>query len=209
MSAAPLEPERAGRPNLRERQRTELRRALRVEAHRLFAERGYDAVTMDDVAAAAGVSLSTAFRHAASKEQLLVGPAHLGPAMILRNLRARPVDEPVEVALARAFLDHVAAYAEEGEQTQTWRAAMARAPLRLRRASLLDHADRAVLVGIVADRMGVPAASDVRPSALVAVVTAASEAAFEHWLTEPDGPPLLERTRAAMSTAGLPTGAAR
>ncbi len=71
-------------------------RALLLDAaHRLVAERGADAVTMDDVAAAAGVGKGTVFRRfgsrarlmmvlldedeRASQEAFLFGPPPLGP----------------------------------------------------------------------------------------------------------------------------------
>ena len=60
-------------PGLLERSR----RAARAEVARvgvaLFLERGFDATTMDDVAAAAGVSRRTLFRYFGSKEEVALG----------------------------------------------------------------------------------------------------------------------------------------
>jgi len=47
------------------------REAVASTAIRLFAEHGYEAVSMDDVAAAAGVSRRSLFRHFASKAELV------------------------------------------------------------------------------------------------------------------------------------------
>ncbi|MGH3637242.1 MAG: helix-turn-helix domain-containing protein, partial [Mycobacterium sp.] len=48
-------------------------RALLLDAaHRLVAERGADAVTMDDIAAAAGVGKGTVFRRFGSRAGLMM-----------------------------------------------------------------------------------------------------------------------------------------
>jgi AcrR family transcriptional regulator len=56
-----------GRRELRKAQR---RAEVRAAAHRLFAERGFDRVTIADVAAAADVAVQTVFNHFETKEAL-------------------------------------------------------------------------------------------------------------------------------------------
>jgi len=60
-------PERDG-PGLRELKKLETWRAIREAALRLIAERGYEAASVDDIAAAAHVSRSTFFNYFATKE---------------------------------------------------------------------------------------------------------------------------------------------
>ncbi|UJR84079.1 Hypothetical protein I5071_61500 [Sandaracinus amylolyticus] len=55
----------------REKNRSSRHAALVSAAYALFAERGYAATTMDDVAQAAGLSRRTAFRYFATKEALV------------------------------------------------------------------------------------------------------------------------------------------
>ncbi len=55
----------------RERKKAQTRRALADAAMKLFVERGFDAVTVAEVAETADVSISTLFKHFPSKEALV------------------------------------------------------------------------------------------------------------------------------------------
>ncbi|WP_062378490.1 TetR family transcriptional regulator [Demequina pelophila] len=59
------QPRRPGRPQIADPDR------IALEAVHLFAERGYDAVTMDDVAAASDISRRTLFRYFEHKQDLV------------------------------------------------------------------------------------------------------------------------------------------
>lgn len=60
-----------GMPTLNERRHQQTRAEIAEAAIGLFADRGFDAVTMDDVAAASGASRRTVYRHFPSKDDLM------------------------------------------------------------------------------------------------------------------------------------------
>jgi AcrR family transcriptional regulator len=69
--------------------------AIQEHALRLFAEKGYDATTVDEIAAAAGVSHMTFFRYFPTKEDVVLADEY--DALIAERIRARPADEsPIE-----------------------------------------------------------------------------------------------------------------
>lgn len=92
-------PDDQPRPSLRERKKAKTRSAIQRSALRLFAEQGYEATTVEQIAEAAEVSPSTFFRYFPSKEEvalyddldpLLIGafeaqPAGLSPIQALRG----------------------------------------------------------------------------------------------------------------------------
>ena len=85
--------------SLRDRQRAQIRADIRRAAFRLFVERGYDAVTTEEIAAAAGVSPRTFFRHVPTKEELLLAPVRHGGAAIVGLLEERPAAESPDLNL--------------------------------------------------------------------------------------------------------------
>src|SRR3712207_8210354 len=83
MSGAPPE----GR---RERKKRAAREAIAATARRLFADRGFEAVTVAEVAAAADVSEKTVFNHFATKEDLAFAGREEGIAQAVAALAERP-----------------------------------------------------------------------------------------------------------------------
>ncbi|HEU4973849.1 MAG TPA: TetR family transcriptional regulator [Baekduia sp.] len=75
---------------LRERKKRVARAAIAATARRLFAERGFDAVTVAEVAAAADVSEKTVFNHFATKEDLAFAGREEGIAQFVTAIAERP-----------------------------------------------------------------------------------------------------------------------
>src|SRR2546421_3984112 len=97
---------------VRERARRSVRLELTLLAQDLFVTKGYVQTTVDDIAAAAGMSKRTFFRYFASKEDLVVGKYEFLGDMLVDDLAARPHDEPVWESLRRAF-DRLAEYFDD------------------------------------------------------------------------------------------------
>jgi AcrR family transcriptional regulator len=89
-----------GRPE-RHKQRT--RRALEQAALHLFAERGFDATTVEDITDRADVSPRTFFRYFAAKDDVLFSSDDPLLARFHELILRRPAAEPPVVALGAAF----------------------------------------------------------------------------------------------------------
>lgn len=86
---------------LRERKKQRTRQAISDAATELFAERGFEAVTIEEVAAAAEVSKKTVFNYFGSKEDLLFDEAEAAEARLIAAVRDRGEGEPVLDAVRR------------------------------------------------------------------------------------------------------------
>jgi AcrR family transcriptional regulator len=78
--------------------------ALRAAAMRLFAEQGYDATTVADIAGAARVTHRTFYRYFDSKEALLSDEFGSWLTTLADAIRARPAAEPPVTAVRHALL---------------------------------------------------------------------------------------------------------
>ncbi|MBC7300635.1 MAG: TetR family transcriptional regulator [Nocardia sp.] len=186
--------------SLRDRQKALIRQDIQRTALRLFAERGFDAVTTEDIAAAAGIGHSTYFRYVTSKEDLLLGALRRAGAAIVGNLQARPAGESPEEALCQASLRWSRAFVADEAALSHWRTAIRTAPHVLDRVAVVGTFERAQLTKLVADRMGARPDEDLGPGLLVHTVLAAAEFAFLRWLDndDPRDPTLHQLTEQAL-----------
>lgn len=92
-------------PGLRERKKERTRELIAEAALRLFVERGFDRVTVADVARAADVAEQTVFNYFARKDDLVYWRLAHFEDTILAAVGQRPAGESVLAAFRRFVLD--------------------------------------------------------------------------------------------------------
>jgi AcrR family transcriptional regulator len=111
----PVSPTRVG--GLRERKRVAAMRQIQAVAVRLFDERGFDGVTIEEIAAVADVSLSSVYRYFGTKEGILIedeyGDRLMSSALLL--LAQNDPYDAVELALRGIAEGH---FGQDEELTQ-------------------------------------------------------------------------------------------
>lgn len=162
---------------LRQRNRLAGMRHIQNTALGLMETRGFGDVTLQDVAAAAGVSASTVYRYFETKERVILWDeedVHLG-----RELASRLRSQPPVVAFRDAL---VAALAERGDTARLLRRVrFIYATPQIHAAAVeQDFQDRAELAAAFAEAMALPSGALVA-DVLAGCCMAALDAAFEHW----------------------------
>lgn len=99
---------------LRERKKARTRDALVAEALRLFDDRGFDHVTVEEVAAGCELSPRTFFRYFAAKEDVLFIERDAFGGQLIAAL----ADQPLDVAPLRALRAAVVSMADGYEQNR-------------------------------------------------------------------------------------------
>jgi AcrR family transcriptional regulator len=100
--------------SLRDRKKDRTRRTLQAEAVRLFAEKGFQATTIEEIAAAAEVAPRTFFRYFPTKEEVVFWSEH--QPMLAGFVAARPDHEPAAQALRHGLTDGLASFYEQDRE---------------------------------------------------------------------------------------------
>lgn len=98
---------------LRERKKLQTKQLIYRTAMELFAERGFDAVSVVEIAERAGVSKMTVFNYFPTKEDLVVGPMEEQVGDAASTVGDRLPGESVVRASRRVFLERLARRAPE------------------------------------------------------------------------------------------------
>jgi TetR/AcrR family transcriptional regulator, regulator of mycofactocin system len=160
------------------------RRAVTHTALELFAERGYEETTVDDIADALGVSRRTLFRYFPSKNDMVWGDFDLVLARLRRCLDETGPDEPLHEALGRAVVESNR-YEDEQLPELRIRMRLITGVPALQAHSTLRYAEwRAVIAGFVAHRLGCRP-EDLVPQTVAHAALGTSMAAFLVWVDDP------------------------
>ena len=166
---------RPGRPS------STTRGELELIALKLFAARGFEQTTVDDIAEAAGIARRTFFRYFASKNDVVWGDFDRA----LEDFRAQLASVPEDVPLIEGLTQAVLAFNKlppGAEPQHRVRMAMVLHTPALQAHSTLRYAGwRAVVAEYGSRRLALPA-DDLAPQLLAHQALASCVAAYEHWL---------------------------
>jgi AcrR family transcriptional regulator len=93
--------------NRRQRKKEQTRRTIADAAMKLFMERGFDEVTIAEVAEAADVSINTIFNHYPTKEDLFFGSDETMETELTRVAQGRRPGESVIALLRRSLTETI------------------------------------------------------------------------------------------------------
>jgi AcrR family transcriptional regulator len=187
---------------LRDVARGAVRARLSEIAVDLFAEYGFDDVTVEQIADAAGISARSFHRYFRSKEDAVVGDLVPLGAVVGEMFSARPRDEAVWQSLHASFESLLGMLGGDDERSKrVMRVIAGTASLRAR--NLEKHLSWAeILTPLIADRLGDDA--ELRASALAQASLVCLDVALNAWSREGEresSSTLLARTFAAVASA--------
>jgi AcrR family transcriptional regulator len=189
---APLADARDG---LRERKRVRTRAAIEHAALELFEAQGYEATTVEQIAARAEIGPATFFRYFPSKAEVVVGQGDQQLPSMRQAILARPADENPLVAVRHAVLDEWVAAVDP--QLTARRSTIVASSDAL--SGLSYHRGRMwldVFAAALAERRGV-AADDPRCVLIARISLEALATAVEAWIESGDEADLATAVAAA------------
>jgi AcrR family transcriptional regulator len=160
----------------------------------LYAERGFEQTTVAEIAARAGLTERTFFRHFADKREVLFYGMEMGRDLLARAVADAPASAAPMEAVSAA-LDALAAVLQENPERVRLRDAIVSAHAELRERELIKLAALASAVAAALRDRGVP-----EPAASLAAETgiAVFKVAFARWISEPGQPDLRAILRESM-----------
>jgi AcrR family transcriptional regulator len=156
---------------LRERKKRQTRQLIFETASRLFAERGFDAVTVADVARAADVSGVTVFNYFPTKEDLFFGGMEVFEEQLLEAVRGREAGASAVEAFRRLLMNGFTRLADEENGAVIAKAAtliQASPALQAREREVVARYTRS-LAAMLAEETGA-APDDVEPWAVASAL---------------------------------------
>ncbi len=165
------------------RRRSTTRDHIAEVAIDLFSAHGFDSVSVDDVAQAAGIARRTVFRYYASKNAILWGDFDTHLDHLADLLDGIGDDVPLRAALRTALLEfNTFGSTETARHRERMRVILETAELQA--YSMTMYAGwREVIARFVADRTDAKP-TDLRPQTLAWTLLGVALSAYEHWLAD-------------------------
>lgn len=166
---------------IHERKRRAVRAELSEVALQLLTDRDFESLTIDEIAAAAGVSRRTFFRYFTSKEDVVFAFLDQWATRLCEEIVARPAEEDPITAVQHGLRQHMAAYRSSAERALALVRLVGQTPsLRAQEHISREHL-RLGIVDALGRRLGVDAERDMCPHVLASIALAPLDAAFVTW----------------------------
>jgi TetR/AcrR family transcriptional regulator, regulator of mycofactocin system len=165
------------------RRRVTSRTELEQVAFGLFAARGFEQTTIDDIAAAAGIGRRTFFRYFPSKNDIPWGMFELELDRMRIRLKACPRQVPLMDAIREALVDFNRVDPSQIPWHRRRMQLILRVPALFAHSTLRFAAWRQVVAEFVAERAGTRP-DDLAPQAIAHAVLGVAVAAYEQWLDD-------------------------
>lgn len=166
---------------LRERKKRQTRQLIFDTAHRLFGERGFDSVTVAEIARAAEVSEVTVFNYFPTKEDLFYGGMQFFEEQLIDAVRNRARGESAVSAFRRQLLAGADSLATRERVAAIKRAAQAisKSPALASREREIVRRYTSQLAVVLAEESGA-APDDVEPLAAAATLMIVHRMLVDH-----------------------------
>ena len=177
----------SGQPGLRERKKQQARELIAETARRLFAERGFDGVTVAEIAREADVAEKTVFNYFPTKEDLFYSRLEAFEDELLEAVRTRAPGESVLQAFSRFLLAPRGIFARlEGddsvaarERLRTMTRVVTESPALLARERQVFDRYTESLAALLAEEVGA-AADDIEPWVAANALLGVHRALIDH-----------------------------
>ncbi|MET8651818.1 mycofactocin system transcriptional regulator [Nocardia aurea] len=169
----------------RGRPRGTSKRELELIAMRLFSEQGFDNTTVEQIAAAAGVSGRTFFRYFPTKAEVLWARFDDEVTNLHTAFATVPADEPMMTAVRRVVVNANRYRAEDVPELRTRMRLVSDIPALTATAGAHYDAWERAVSAFAARRLG-RSEDDLIPLAVGRTTLAAARAAFDAWLPRAD-----------------------
>jgi TetR/AcrR family transcriptional regulator, regulator of mycofactocin system len=146
----------------------------------LFARQGYDDTSIDEIAAAVGVSRRTFFRYYDSKPEVVWGEFDAELVRLRTRLEEAPADQPLIDVLRRAVMDTNRFGPRELEELRIRIGLTSTVPTLVAHSAVRYAEWCDVVAGFVAGRIG-GSPDDLGPQTVARAALGVATAAFVHW----------------------------